>query len=330
VRSLRKQGSRLIGRAARAAFAVLPDTPRHRRLLDGGGIPFATAEGQLVLIGDEAVEYARLFREPVRSVLEAGRLPRENPLARQVLATVIEAVLPRASQPDEVCCLTLPGGAVAGSHAAEFLIRLVRLAGYTPVVTRAGMALVLAELERSSFSGVGMTLGAATCELTVAHRGRELASVCLSRGGEWIDAQLAQQEGCWTWDADGQRRLDVEAVSRWKCDSSEPLAQASTPRAQALAAAYVVLVDALCAEAARVFDQVPAVGTLPRPLELIVGGGAALIPGFAGLLDERLRDAPLPAFAPARVVCDTEYAIARGCLIRAELESGTMAGRAAA
>jgi hypothetical protein len=330
VRSLRKQNGRLIGRSVRTAYA---DTPRHRRLLDGGRVGFATCDRQLVLIGDDAVDYARVFREPVQAALPGGKLPQESPLARQVLATIIGAVLPRADRRDEVCCLTLPGGTTSSQPAAEFLTRLLKLAGYAPVVTRAGLGLILAELSHTSFTGAAVCLGAATCELTVAHRGREIATVSVCRGGDWIDAQLAEQEGCFTWDSGGRRLLDVDAIACWKAQQNEPLALTSpSPLMRTLAGLYRTLLDELCAEAARVFERTPLVATLQRPLPLAVAGGAAQIPGFGALLDEQLRGSPLPPFGPARVVYDTEYTIARGCLIRAELEAqpDAAADRAAA
>ncbi|HUG91898.1 MAG TPA: hypothetical protein VML55_13755 [Planctomycetaceae bacterium] len=323
VRSLRRQGSRLAGRTTRLAYAVLPDSPRHRRLLEGGGIAFAVCGGRLVLVGQQAVDYARPFREPVRSALSDGLLPRDNPLARQVVAATVEAVLPRALTRDEICCLTVPGGAGSQSREAEFLTRLVRLAGYVPVVVRAGMALVLAELSRTGFTGAGISFGAATCELSIAHRGREIASVAVRRGGDWIDAEFAAQEGCCLWDAAGGRHPDLESIARLKSEHTEPLATASSPRGRLFAALYRSLITELVGHAARALGPVPLLGTLPRPLELVVGGGTAQIPGFAELLDEQLRSAALPvALARARVAAAADYTVARGGLIHAELEAG--------
>jgi hypothetical protein len=276
----------------------------------------------LVLLGDDAVEYARLFHEPIRRGLPDGKLPANDPLARQVVATITDAVLPRASVADEICCLTVPGGVDPDSHEAAFFARLVRLAGYTPAIVRAGLGLILAELRTASFTGVGMSFGAATSELTIAHRGRQVASLAIGRGGDWIDAQLAEQEGCFLWDSAGQRCLDLPGIARSKAEHNESLAAPTSDRGRALAALYGRLIEELCQHAAGILQRIPLMGMLPRPLPLVVGGGAAGIPGFAEILDRRLRSAPLPiALEPARLVFDTEYTVARGCLIRAELEA---------
>jgi hypothetical protein len=326
VRSLRRQGTRLVARRSRLAYAVLPGSPEHRRLLDAARIPFAVCGGQFVLIGGQAVDSAGLFRERVCTALCGGKLPGDNPLARQVVAAVIDAVLPRAREPGEVCCLTLPGGDGLEGAEAEFLTRIVRLAGYTPVTIPAGMALLLAELSRVSFTGVALSFGAATCEMTVAHRGREIASTGITRAGEWIDSQIAEQEGCFIWDAAGRRHFDSEAVAMLKARQTEPLTTSSSKCGQRLAALYRDVIDELCRRAASAFADVPLLATLPRPLEFVVSGGPVRAAGFADLLNERLQATPLPlALAPARIADDPEYTIARGCLIGAELEAGVEA-----
>ena len=322
IRSLRPQGTRLFGRAAPLTYALLPDSPRHRRLLDGGRVPFAVSEDRLVLIADHAVEFARLFREPIRSGLCAGQLAANDPLARQVVAAITDAVLPRASEPGEICCLTVPGGVDPDSHEAAFFARLVRLAGYTPAIVRAGLGLILAELRDAFFTGVGLSFGAATSELTIAHRGRQVASLAIGRGGNWIDAQLAEQEGCFLWDGTGQRHPDLDAVARAKTEHGESLLAPTSPRGRRLAALYQRLIDELCQHAAGILQQIPLMGMLPRPLPLVVGGGTARIRGFGEMLDASLQSAALPiALRPARLIYETDYTVARGCLIRAELEA---------
>ena len=57
VRCLRRCDEQLIGRASRAVFAVVPDAPEYRALLDAGCVPFATCEGALTLVGDFACAY---------------------------------------------------------------------------------------------------------------------------------------------------------------------------------------------------------------------------------------------------------------------------------
>src|SRR5690606_15312409 len=111
----------------------------------------------------------------------------------------------------EVCGLSVPGGDRAG---AEFLTRIVRLQGYRPVLLHAGTAVVLAELVNDAFTGVGVSLGAGSCDVSVVRRATELAHVVLPRGGRWIDEQVARDAEVIAWDGTGRKFLNIEAVTR--------------------------------------------------------------------------------------------------------------------
>ncbi len=170
--SLRRTGERLIARSSRLEYAVLPDSPAHRRLLERRQVSFLTCESDLVLAGDAAHENADLFRTPCRPLLVDGRVPENDPLARQVIAQLAESVLPPAQVRDDICAVTLPGDVTLdGSDTRsdfEFLTRIIRLQGYEPLLVPSGQALVLAELVRSAFTGTGLTFGHAGCEALLA------------------------------------------------------------------------------------------------------------------------------------------------------------------
>jgi hypothetical protein len=59
------------------------------------------------------------------------------------------------------------------------------------------------------------------------------------------------------------------------------------------------------------------------PLPLVVAGGTARIPGFRDLLLDVLPSVSLPvSIGDVRLVAASDFTIARGGLIRAELEAG--------
>ena len=94
LRSLRQQGARLIGRQNMARYVVLPDRPQQRRLLESSSYRYATCEGSLLVIGRAAGELAETLQIPEIPLLRDGELPMDDPLARQVMASLIESLLP--------------------------------------------------------------------------------------------------------------------------------------------------------------------------------------------------------------------------------------------
>lgn len=316
LRSLRCDGGKLVGRGCRTLHAVLPDSPARRQLLDQSAVPYAACEGNLVLLGDAAAEFAALFQTQPLPLLPGGKLPSDDPPARQILASLVELLIPRAQHAGEICCLLLPGK--AGDRERDFFTRLVHLQGYTPRRLDAGLAVVLAELAPKAFTGIGISLGASSCEATLAHRGREVARCTVPHGGNQIDEQLARADRS----AASRQSLDPHEVGRWKKTCAESIVEPATERGADLRDLYRQLVAELVATMVTTFAPLLAAQAVAPPLHVAVCGGTARAVGFSTLLQQALRavEWPIP-LGQVRIAADSDYTLARGGLIHAELES---------
>jgi pilus assembly protein FimV len=327
MKSLRREGERLVARGSRCAHSVLPDNTASRNALDRAQLQYATCEESLLLFGDSAEDFARLFQSPCLSLLTAGHIPHDDPPARQVLATLVEAALPEPHTPGEICCLTLPekrDSAEATDRELEFFSRVVKLRGYEPIVLGAGMAAILAELVDCGFTGMGIDFGAATTEVSLAHRGIELARCVIPRGGNWIDAQLAEQNNEYAFDANGNRYLDTESARCWKEDSARSLNNPADEREAYLVELYSQIIAEVLDEAASTFAANPGVCDVPQPVDIVCTGGMASIGGFSNVFERFSQDGRFPVdIGRVRVCAESDYTVARGCLICAELESET-------
>ena len=326
IRCLRRRDAQLVGRSARAQFTALPDAPEYRALLAAGQIPFAVCDEALTIVGDNAAEYSNLFHVRPQSLLPQGRLPTNDPVARQSLAALVDALLGEPDQPGEMCGVTLPGGesfrSLATSSELEFFSRLIRLRGFSPQVLSAGLSVVLAELSRHSFSGLGLSFGAATSELVVAHRGIEMAMCSVPQGGDWLDEQIAKEFGDTLLDDVGEPILDLPKAANRR-HTFEGLLNAPTSNAERfLASLHRDLLYALIRSATFTLASLPRVLEIPQPLPLVVGGGVARIGGFEGLLRQAIELARFPlAISEIRFANCHDFTIARGGLISAQLES---------
>ena len=330
IRCLRRRGDQLIGRSNRTLFAVLPDAPKYRALLEAGQIPFAVCDGALTLVGDTAAAYSSLFHVRPQSLLPQGHLPPNDPVARQSSAALVEALLGEPDQPGEFCCVTLPGGemsrSLATSNELEFFSRLIRLRGFTPQVLSAGMAAVLAHLVHNSFTGIGLSFGAATSELVLAHRGIERAVYSSPLGGNWLDELIAEQFSYLICDTSGAAYLDVEHAAADRHEFAGSLAAPHDEPSEFLSALHQDLVYALIRSAAVELAKEPRTLEVPQPLPVVVVGGVAKIRGFRELLHHTFEAAEFPlAIRDIQFATDNPFAVARGCLINAQLESDVRA-----
>lgn len=334
-RSLRMEEERLAGRSARAIYSVVEDTPVRRQMLDQLQTAYALCDGSLAIPGDPARDFAELMHSPLLPLLPEGDLPARDPASRQMIAALVEGLMEPPTEPGELCGLTLPGmsGSVSGrdSETAEFLMQIIRLQGYEPLPITPGTALVLADLVGDGFTGIGMTFGAAACHVSLVYRSLEIASCVVSRGGNWIDEQLAETTEQYLWDAKGNRYLDAETMCRWKESSAADLStKGTTDRDAGLVRLYSELVDDVVQKASKVFSTSLDIPSAWPAMSVVACGGVTRIRGFVPMLAGAVREAELPVkVKQVRLSEDSDFTIARGCLIKAELDAEEAQGRAA-
>jgi len=326
IRSLRCQSSQLVSRKARSVYASLPISAAREEMLKKLGITYAICEESLVIIGEDAEEYAKMFQVPVASLLQANQVPADDPPARQILGAIVDSLLPEPTGEQEICCMTLP---VNISHRPQlfgesnrFLERLISLRGYRPLILSEGMAVVLAEMASDSFTGIGMSMGAGSCELILSQHGEEIACYTVLRGGDWIDEQLAHHARDYAWDVSGNQYLDSEKATQWKENCNFNLSEPGTEQESLLAELYSELTTYVLQQASSQFSKLPELGTFPQPISLVCAGGMTRIPGFEQFLRQQLLCAEMPIeIDHVRINTDSTHTITRGCLIKAELES---------
>lgn len=338
IRSLRRDGDVLLSRTSRCVYAVLPDSPTHRQLLDKCGLQFTTCDDGILLLGDGAYEHAELFKSPCLPLMDRGRIPKGNPLVRQLISSLVEVILPIASNRNEICALTLPGGAALDpSREAradiEFYIRLVKLQGYEPKLVPASQALILAELVESAFTGIGMVFGASGCEAILAHRGNPICHAASDHGGEWIDRQLAKKLNAPELDdgpdpagnplADQSLARDsLLSITRRREQQAGPVTISADTFARHVESLLQETIFELCDAFSGELIKSRRAKELPTPLPIVCGGGLIQTPGFGSILASVLNEVNLPVQTMRpQMITRSDHSIARGLLISAELEA---------
>lgn len=110
LKCLRRRFEHLVGRNCRTALSVVPNTEASRRILENVNVTYAVCDDNLVVLGDSAIDVSRLIQIPSVSPLPDGHVPKNDPPARQVVLSLLNAVLPPPETEGELCCMTVPGG----------------------------------------------------------------------------------------------------------------------------------------------------------------------------------------------------------------------------
>jgi len=316
----------LHGKRTSLNYCLLPDTEGQRRHLRRAGIHFASCEGNLLLLGQAALEYSRIFRVSPQSLLPFGGLPHHDMLGRQILASQINQLIPnrRGLKHEAICCYShpqpQPDASELNIERNRFLSQVLHLANYIPLPISAGMAVVLAEMVEQTFSGIALVFGATSSEMTIAWQGRELVRTTAPVGGDWIDDELARRLDRFLFDEEGLRYPDTQLVRMWRERLTQPLLHPRTETDRLICEVYAeFLTDCL----ATCLEGIPSVAGLPSgPWPMICAGGVTRTNGFKTLLQRVLQELDLPfSISQVRVAMHNDFTIARGCLANAFLES---------
>ncbi|MEO1994243.1 MAG: hypothetical protein ABGZ17_03110 [Planctomycetaceae bacterium] len=336
-RTLRREHRRLTAHRFRPVYIVITDTSRNLQTLEQLNIPSVRCDDGLVILGEPAVRVSQLFRQPYHEMLPAGRIDRNDPLSRQMLSTLIESMLPVPASEEDICSLHLPHSGIPSQDPQrvprtadpdhKLLKHLISLRGYTPSVLSSGMAVVLAEMVATSFTGLGLDIGATSSNAVLAFQGRELAASTTSMGGDWIDERLARACQEFAWDPAGERRLNVHAIEAWKHEFSGDLTNPHSTREHVLSDLYRELLESVVRCLARDLAINSATELISEPVELVYTGGPTRANGFDDLLRDQLRQTPFPLEVQAIRCANSPYTVTRGCLIHAELATGNRTNR---
>lgn len=323
-RALRRGSRGLVARQTPTAYAAVAASEDHAQLFQRARVSAAQADHAMLVSGPEAELVAMTSHEPLVPMFIEGRLPANDPIARQVAAERVASVWDASeASAGHICTAVLPGDAPRGDATHEFFRQLLSLSGSPPRIITSTQAIALAELGRSGFAGVILSFGATSASLALIERGEIGAMVDVPCGGDWIDRRLAEELRQFTFDRAGHRYLDTVGISRWKLATERSLATTDDPAEtgdRVLRQAYVEILTSLLARFRRAVVREGVNGARKQPLTVVCHGGSTRITGFLPLWEQYWNQAEIDlTTSPARLTVDDTWTVARGCLIHSEL-----------
>ncbi|MDA0831688.1 MAG: hypothetical protein O2955_02410 [Planctomycetota bacterium] len=305
-RSLRPEGQTLAVRSCRADIVPVSKSPIHRQLVDQLQLNYAECDSHLLIWGDQANRYADAFHSSSLPLLVDGCVPDNQPPIRQMLASLMEGLLPTTPTSGRICGVAFSRSQRATRQSTvDFFTQLISLSGYRVTAVAPAQALALAELSSCEYSGIVLHLGAAVSDFCVMQHGAILWKQQLDLY-DFLPADVND---------------DYQSVLLTSgCDNTETTTN-STDMSNDVMTRCRVMQSAMehhfaGLAAAEVFT--PTSNAVP----LLLGGecprGSDVISGMQH--DMASLSGPIP-ISEVRWPLFGDHAVARGCLIHAELES---------
>jgi hypothetical protein len=303
-------GGEVILKRQRNVFLDVPADGYTRNMLTRLRVPYALHAGKLYVLGDPAFELANVLNRRTRRPMSNGLISPREADAIPVMKLLLRNLLGAPESGRGICTYSVPAEPVDAEanvvYHREVFDAILRAMGYEPRAILEGHAVVFAELGDDDFTGIGISCGGGMFNVCVAYKSMPCIAFSTSRGGDWIDQNVARVLGIAPERATflKERGLDLTAPR--------------TREEEAFVIYYRNLIQYTLQRIAEEFESAQNLPAFPDPVAIVCAGGTAMARGFLTLFRQELERVrfPLPV-REVRIAEDPFHSVARGALIAA-------------
>jgi hypothetical protein len=277
-------------------------------------IDYVEKDGQLIVIGDSALNMANLFKREIRRPLNRGVISPGEVDAQQVLSLLICHILGDPVVEGEHCFYSVPSSPVDDLdqdvvYHTEIFRKIVSEYGFTPHPMNEAMAIIYSQCAAENFSGLSVSYGAGMMNIALAFQTVKGMDFALARGGDFVDTHAAKALG--------------STASRM-CAIKEKGVNLASPKGREEEAITLYIrslirygFDNIAAQ----FKKVQSTLDLPDPVPFVVSGGTSKAGGFMNVFNEEFEAVKKKGFpikiSEVRQAKDPLTAVAEGLLVLA-------------
>lgn len=257
------------------------------------------------------------LRRPMKhGILNTG----EEKLSVAIIQKLIANLLGKPAFPGETLCFCAPGDPVDRDLTVVFhktmMTNFLKSLGYTVECIPEALAIIFSQRPVASdptenggeapFSGIAFSFGSGMCNTCFAWKKMPLINFSMAKCGDYIDQEAAKVAG-----------VDVSAITRFK-ETKFDLNNVdySDMRQAGLDIFYQQMIEHALNNFAEKFNQLD--NQIDTPLEMVIAGGTAMVPGFLEKFKSVAEGLDLPfEVKDIRMAENPFYAVSHGCLVKA-------------
>lgn len=255
------------------------------------------------------------LRRPMKDgVLNTG----EEKLSVAIIQKIIGNLVGKPKTKNEVLCFCAPGDPVDKNFNIIFhktmLTNFFKSLGYKVECIPEALAIIFSERpvattddgEESPFTGVAFSFGSGMANVCFCLKKIPLINFSVARSGDYIDREAARTAG-----------VGVSVMTRFK-ETQLDLSNVnySDIKQAALDIFYQNMIEHALNNFAEKFNQLE--NPISFPIEIVVAGGTASVPGFMTKFESVINSLELPfKIKGIKLAENPRYTVANGCLIKA-------------
>jgi hypothetical protein len=298
----------------RNAFIDIDCDDYTRNMLTRLGVQYVVVDNRMVVVGDPAFELANIFNRDTRRPMKAGMISPDESDALPIEKILLETLLGSPNQQGENLYFSVPADPIDAEmnvvyHQGVFG-GLLKGLGYDPKPLIEGHAVVFSELAEDDFTGIGISCGGGMFNVCVAYKSIPALSFSTTRGGDWIDRNVASVLGISSSRACGLKEKGVD------------LANPHGREEEAVEIYYRNLISYTLKNIKERFESSSSMPSFPEPVSIVCSGGTSMIGGFIEVFQQEFEQIQFPLeIKEIRLAEDPLYSVSKGCLVAALSES---------
>jgi hypothetical protein len=312
--SARKNEEAFVFQSQLNAFLPLPFSKLTESILRKEKVPYNANNGGLTIYGNDSERFANLFHQETRRPMTRGLLNPAETEGLDVMRQIVGSLLPSEPGKKRRVCFSVPGAPVGAPDDLTYHEKTIRGVltemGYEANSVNEGMAVVLAELEETNFTGIGISCGGGMCNVCLSYLAIPVFSFSVPKGGDFIDASAASVAG----EGATQIRAIKESAFHFNGFFQDKVHQA-------ISVYYEDMISAVTGALQEYLAKPKNVPRLDRAVPVVISGGSAMPAGFRDRFEKLLNATELPIrISGIRLAQDPLNTTAKGALISAIAE----------
>lgn len=309
-----RNGEDIVFKRQRNAFMKIDSSDLTKNMLDTSKVLYIEDGDGIRLLGEDAFKFATIFEKEARRPMKHGIVSPQEKEAIPIMQLIVERVVGDSKGSNEVLYISTPANPIDVDldvlYHKKTMEALTKRLKYDTRIIDEGLAVIYSELADYNFTGLGISVGAGLTNVTLAYMASPLMSFSISRGGDWIDEQVAKSTG-----------LTKEHVTatKEKVSSLSNKVTVGSPEG-ALNIYYDALISYVIENLKKKLAQI----TPPNvAFPVAIAGGSSLPKGFFEMFETKMQHAKL-GIELSKVIRakDPLHSVARGCLIAAQTQEG--------
>ena len=182
----RQTGQQFRYEAQLNAFVTIPYSKITQEVLVKEGVPYSIQGDEIIVHGNEAERFAGFLDKDIRRTMSHGIINPQEPESAKLIREIAGSVAGKAERGQKLC-FTVPAAPAGAEETLTYheatLRQIFTELGFEVTSINEGLAVVYAELERTNYTGIGISCGGGLCNVCFSYLSVPvLTSVCRRLG----------------------------------------------------------------------------------------------------------------------------------------------------